>query len=253
MSKKVSTNARNEQTVQFHDEVSSYITDCTPSTENLMYAKYTQNCVNLGNNLKSAYMLSVEKSKTQELDKKCDKSFMAIGNTLMGLSMLEDATLKAAAMALYGIWTDFGGETTRKDLESEITEYKKLIHIFQKPENQEKLALFSVLNMLVNQFSAQIIELENHKKDYESKITIHRNALTTSEAKDIYINYFNGPFRSFMDFWTMEDPDTYEELNSKIQGSINRINEVVKLRQTLAEQNKELTSEETKQEDQVTE
>ena len=36
MTKKVSTNARNEQTVQLHDEVSGFITDCTPATENLI-------------------------------------------------------------------------------------------------------------------------------------------------------------------------------------------------------------------------
>lgn len=239
---KVIGRPRLDQTNQLQDESKNFINQYAPASDSPfypMFEKYTNPLIEKGEVLEEKFMQSRAKSNVGEAEKNCDKTFIALGNTLQAQTYMADQDISNKSNILYQIWLEFGYETTRMDIESELSRLKKFIKKFNSPEVISIVNEFPTISMFLNQLQTQTLELETNKLEYETKITIQRSGLNATEAKDDYLDYFRGPFWLFLQFWAMEEPEVFGQLHHAIQGSINRINEVIKLRSTLAAKEEE--------------
>ena len=228
------TRLRNNQAVSLYTEVEDHFVDFGP-VEHVTYLKYKSAFEECGNALVTAYNKNKQLSKTSSIDHQCDVTFVAIGDVLKGYTQLDDTTMSVPAMKLWSEWKKFGYKTTRLDLDNEIVDYSKFIRILESSEFADDLAVFPIVVNMVGKLGACVSDLREQKEAVQNQIANNVADDNASEAKEKFIRFFNENFWKFLEFFEMDEPEVFKPLCVAIQGSINRINQIVTLRETLAD------------------
>lgn len=237
MNNKLRHKSRLDQCVEVYSSIKkSYETKILEPSP--IFEKYFNGLIEKGEIMKNAYMQQRQKSEISKYDAKCDNTFRAIGHMLKAYCKIENDTLLKHAKAINKTYKEYGLEITRFDIESQLAQYGSFIKKMKEEENLDHLANLDGLPILVNQLETTVKDLLSYKMKYQHQIEITRSELSGSEAKVEFIKHLNGSFWNFILFLEAEGEEENMELCHSIFGIINRVNEVVKLRETLSKKRK---------------